>query len=166
MLVITYAKLLVKTIRAQLGEIGMVVNYQAIEFGTLVDELLGQQYDAIIIGWNLGLPFTPDMKWNFGVAADRPGAGFNTGSYYNAEFEDLLDLANSLPAAEDGSYAACDPDARDLLYAEAQKIVWEEQPYAFLFATNVMNAAQGNVAGWDPLPYNVDWNIDAWSVQD
>lgn len=155
-----------ETIRAQLGEIGIVVNFQAIEFGTLVDELLGQTFDAIIIGWNLGLPFTPDMKWNFGVAADRPGAGFNTGSYANVEFEELLDLANSLPAAEDGSYAACDPDARDILYAQAQQIVWEEQPYAFLFATNVMRAAQANVAGWDPLPYNYDWNIDSWSVED
>ena len=155
-----------ETIRAQLAEIGITVDFQAIEFGTLVDELLGQSFDAIIIGWNLGLPFTPDMKWNFGVAADRPGAGFNTGSYYNQEFEDLLDLANSLPAAEDGSYAACDPDQRDLLYAEAQKIVWEEQPYAFLYAGNVMAAAQANVEGWDPLPYFANWNAEAWTVGD
>ncbi|MDQ7025434.1 MAG: ABC transporter substrate-binding protein [Anaerolineae bacterium] len=153
-----------ETIRAQLAEVGIVVNYQAIEFGTLVSELLGQQYDAIIIGWNLGLPFTPDMKWNLGVAADRPGAGFNTGSFYNEEFENVLDMANALPAADDGSYGACDPDQRDQLYARAQQIAWEEQPYLFLFATNVMQAAQGNIDGWDPVPYNVDWNIDAWSV--
>jgi peptide/nickel transport system substrate-binding protein len=155
-----------ETIRAQLGEIGITVNYQAIEFGTLLDEILSQEYDAIIISWNLAIPFTPDMKWNLGVAADRPGAGFNTGSYYNAEFERLLDMANALEAADDGSYAACDPDQRDQLYAEAQKIVWEEQPYLFLFATNVMAAAQGNISGWDPVPYEANWNIDAWSVSD
>jgi peptide/nickel transport system substrate-binding protein len=155
-----------ETIRAQLAEVGITVNFQAIEFGTLVDEFLGQEYDAIIIGWNLGLPFTPDMKWNFGAAVDAPGSGFNTSSYSNEEFENVLDMANALPAAEDGSYAACDPDQRDLLYAEAQQMVWEDQPYLFLFATNVMVAAQANVSGWDPLPYNTDWNIDAWSVQD
>ena len=155
-----------ETVKAQLEEIGIMVDYQAIEFGTLVDTILSQQYDAIILGWNLGLPFTPDMKWNLGIAADRPGAGFNTGSYYNEEFEDVLDMANALPAAEDGSYAACDPDQRDQLYARAQQIVWEEQPYMFLYASNVMVAAQAELEGWDPLPYNVDWNIDAWSVGD
>lgn len=155
-----------ETVKAQLAEIGITVNYQAIEFGTLVDTILSQQYDAIILGWNLGLPFTPDMKWNLGIAADRPGAGFNTGSYYNQEFEDVLDMANALPAAEDGSYGACDPDQRDQLYARAQQIVWEEQPYMFLYASNVMVAAQAELEGWDPVPYNVDWNIDAWSVED
>jgi peptide/nickel transport system substrate-binding protein len=153
-----------ETIKSQLAEIGITVNYQAIEFGTLVDTILSQQYDAIILGWNLGLPFTPDMKWNLGVAADRPEAGFNTGSYFNQEFEDLLDMANALPAAEDGSYPACDPQERDNLYAQAQKLVWEDQPYLFLYAANTMFAAQGDLAGWDPVPYNVDWNIDAWSV--
>ena len=76
-----------ETIRAQLAEIGIVVNYQAIEFGTLVDELTSQEFDAIIIGWSLGLPFSPGAKGLFGVGADIPGSGFNFTSYQNADYE-------------------------------------------------------------------------------
>ena len=149
-----------ETIRAQLSQLGIVVNFQAIEFGTLVDELLSQEFDAIIIGWNLALPFNPGggLQSFFGVGNDRPGAGFNFVSYQNTELDELVQEADTLPG--------CDPDARDTLYAEGQKIVWEDLPYLWLYAGNVMVASQGNVEGWDPLPYNPDWNIDAWSVSD
>ncbi len=156
-----------ETIRAQLAEVGITVNFQAIEFGTLVDELLGQQFDAIIIGWSLGLPFSPGggLKAFYGVGNDIPGGGFNTGSVQLPEMDALVDQADSLPAAEDGSYEACDPDTRDQLYAEAQAIIWEHQPYLFLYAGNVMVAAQPGVGNFDPLPYNPTWNEDAWTVE-
>lgn len=156
-----------ETIKSQLAEVGIFVDFQAIEFGTLVDELLGQQFDAIIIGWSLGLPFYPGggLSAFFGVGNDRPGAGFNTGSIQVPELDELVELADSLPAAEDGSYEACDPAQRDVLYAQAQQIVWEQQPYLFLYAGNVMVATQANVANYDPLPYNTQWNLDAWTVE-
>lgn len=149
-----------ETIRAQLEDVGITVNYQAIEFGTLVDELLGQQFDALIIGWSLGLPFSPGggLKAFYGIGNDRPGSGFNYVSYQNEEFDQLVDEADTLEG--------CDPEQRDQLYAEAQAFIWEEQPYLWLYAGNVLTAAQPEVQNWDPLPYNAAWNIDAWSVND
>lgn len=157
-----------ETLREQFAEIGVVVNFQAIEFGTLVDELLGQQFDAIIIGWSLGLPFTPSggILAFFGVGNDIPGGGFNTGSIQNPELDALMQAADALPAAEDGSYGACDPAERDRLYAEGQALVYEIQPYLFLYAGNVMGAAQGDLGNWDPLPYNQLWNIEAFVAAD
>jgi len=155
-----------ETIRAQLAEVGITVNYQAIEFGTLVDELVGQQFDAIIIGWNMGLPFAAgdSMRPLFFSAADIPTAGFGFSSYQNPEFEALVNQADTLPAAEDGSYGACDEAARNELYAEAMRMLYDNPPMLWLFAGNVMAAAQGSVENFDPLPYNVGWNIDAWTV--
>jgi peptide/nickel transport system substrate-binding protein len=157
-----------ETIRAQLTEVGFVVNFQAIEFGTLVDELLGQEFDALIIGWSLGAPFLPGgtLKSFYGTAADLPGSGFNYVSFQNEEFDDLVERADGLPAAEDGSYEACDPAQRDLLYAEAQQILWEEQPYLWLYTGNTMVAAQNNVQNFDPFPNATRWNLDAWYIAD
>ena len=157
-----------ETIRAQLTEVGFVVNFQAIEFGTLVDELLGQEFDALIIGWSLGAPFLPGgtLKSFYGTAADLPGSGFNYVSFQNEEFDDLVERADGLPAAEDGSYGACDPAQRDLLYAEAQQILWEEQPYLWLYTGNTMVAAQNNVQNFDPFPNFTRWNLDAWYIAD
>lgn len=155
-----------ETIRAQLQNVGVRVNFQAIEFGTLIDTFLTQQFDTIIIGWNLALPFNAgsSIRNLFGIGADVPGAGFNFMSYQNEAMEELLVRADTLPAAEDGSYPACDETARNELYAEAMRMLYEDQPYMWLFAGNTMIAAQGNLENFDPLPYNASWNIDAWTV--
>jgi peptide/nickel transport system substrate-binding protein len=157
-----------ETIRLQLQNVGIRVNYQAIEFGTLIDSLLSQQIDAIIIGWNLALPFNPgnSIRDLFGIGADAPGAGFNFMSYQNPEMERLLIDADTLPAAEDGSYPACDETTRNVMYAEAMRMLYEDQPYLWLFAGNTMIAAQGSLENFDPIPYNASWNIDAWTVSD
>lgn len=145
-----------ETIKTQFAEIGVTVNFSAIEFGTLLDEFTGQTFDAVIIGWNLGLPFDPDGSFAFGSGADIPGSGFNAGSYYSENLEDLWGQAVSVPG--------CAQEDRIELYREAMKIIYDEQPYLFLFATNVMQVSQPGVTNWDPLPYNVAWNLDAWSV--
>ncbi|GAB1420730.1 peptide-binding protein [Anaerolineales bacterium] len=144
------------TIKSQLAELGVDVQFQAIDFGTLVDELVGQQFDAIIIGWNLGLPFDPDGSGFFGAADDVPGSGFAMTSYQNPELEALWTQAVSYPG--------CDREARMPLYQEAMKILYEDQPYMWLFYGNVMVAAQPNVENFDPLPYAAAWNMDAWTI--
>jgi len=155
-----------ETIRAQLAELGVTVNFQAIEFGTLVGELTGQQFDAIIIGWSLGLPFDPSSIRNvfFGSGADLPGSGFNMTSYQNPEMEAQLKLADTLPAAEDGSYGACDQATRAAIYVDALEQLAEDLPYIWLYQGNVMVAAQPNLENWDPYPVFFNWNEDAWSV--
>jgi peptide/nickel transport system substrate-binding protein len=156
-----------ESIRAQLAEVGITVNFQAIDFSALLDEFDGQQFDAIMIGWSLGLPFTPgdSIQALFYSGADIPGSGLNLASYQNPEMEELVNAANTLPAAEDGSYAACDETVRNEMYAEAMRMMYDNPPYLWLFAANVMVAAQGSVEGWDPLPYNAAWNITSWSTE-
>jgi peptide/nickel transport system substrate-binding protein len=148
-----------ETIRAQLAEVGFVVNFQAIEFATMLDEMDAQTFDSLIIGWRLALPFTPgDTMLAFhGIGQDIVGSGFNANSYANEEFDAMIQAADSLPG--------CNQDERDQMYAEAQKIISEDLPYVWLFAYNTMIAAQGNIVGWDPLPYNATWNLDSWSVE-
>lgn len=145
-----------QTIREQLGQIGITVEYEAIDFGALVDLLLSQTHDAIIIGWSLGLPFDPDGRWAFSAESDIPGAGFAFTSYNNEELNDLWQEATTVPG--------CDPEARVELYQQAMQILYEDQPYLWLVINNVMAAAQPNVENWDPLPAANLWNMDAWSV--
>ena len=59
----------------QLGEIGIIVEYEAIDFGTLLGEIYGQTFDAIIVGAGSGLE--PDGSLNawYGPAADNPTPG-------------------------------------------------------------------------------------------
>jgi len=156
-----------ETIRLQLAEVGVQVNYQAIEFSTLITEFRAQQFDAVVLGWTgLYIPFTPgsEILNIFGSGGDTPGGGFNGMSYQNQEMEALLRQADSLPAAEDGSYPACDRAARDEMYNEALRMLYNNPPYVWLFSNNIMLAAQGTVENWDPVPFSPRENIDAWVV--
>jgi peptide/nickel transport system substrate-binding protein len=145
-----------ETIKEQLSQIGITVDFQAIEFGTLLERMDAQDFDAIIIGWSLGLPFDSEARQIFGIGADIVGSGFNAGSYHNEELDQTWADAVSVPG--------CDTEARADLYKKAMQILYDEQPYMFLFSTVVMVAAQPNVENWDPLPYNAGWNLDAWAV--
>jgi len=163
----TLREAVAETIRQDLAAIGIAVNVEAVSFVPLVDVMLSQQFDAVLLGWSLSTPFRPGDSLNtfYSSTNDLPGTGLNVGSVQIAELDALIEQANSLPAAPDGSYPACDPATREQRYAEAQKILWEQQPYLFLFAGNTMIAAQPNLRNFDPLPYAPDWNMDAWVIE-
>jgi peptide/nickel transport system substrate-binding protein len=149
-----------ETVRAQLTDLGMVVNFQAIDFGTLLDEIFGQAYDAVVVGGTMGLPHDvgdANRAW-FTSGADIVGGGLNVMSYQNPDFDRLLEEADTLPG--------CDPDGRDALYAEAMAQWANDIPWIPLFHSNVMFAAQSNVENFDPLAYSERWNIDSWVITD
>ena len=144
-------------IQSQLADLGITVDFQAIDFNILVQDLLGQEFDAIIIGWSLGLPDNPDSGRNFYAASnDVPGAGFNFVSYSNPDLEQLYKDGRQSPG--------CDLATRKDIYVQANTIVRNDLPYLFLFSQNTQYAVRAEVQGFDPYPSFLYWNVDAWSV--
>jgi peptide/nickel transport system substrate-binding protein len=141
-------------VQDQLSNIGVQANFQPIDFNVVVEQIVGQTYDAVILGWSNSFPDDPDVSFAFAPQNDVAGAGFNFVSYNNPEVTDLLNQANNLPG--------CDPEERAALYQQAQAILAEEQPYMFLFAATTQVIAQPNLEGFAPLPNQTRWNIDTW----
>jgi ABC-type transport system substrate-binding protein len=50
------------------------------------------------------------------------------------------------------------------IYRQVNRILYNDQPYLYLYAGNVMYAAQANVENFDPYANFPVWNIDAWDV--
>lgn len=142
-------------IQDQLGQIGIQVNFEAIDFGALVEELLAQEFDAIIIGFTNIEP-DADGRNVFDPTSDTVGGGFNFVSYNNPEVTRLYQEAMSLPG--------CDADERAALTFQAQAIVAEELPWLPLFAPMAMRAASNDVENWAPLPEYEFWNFSALSL--
>lgn len=147
-------------IQDQLFELGIDVDFQAIDFNTLIDQVFSsQEFDAYILGWQNGFPIDPDTTI-FSPGEDNPAnSGNNSVSYNNPEINRLFNEANS--AAETNN---CDPQARAEKYYEIQRILQEDQPYLWLFAPNQMYAATGNVEGFDPQPNLPYWDIQTWDI--
>lgn len=144
-------------IQDQLRQIGIQVDYQAIDWNTLLEINDSQEYDAVIMGWRAGYPDDPiaSISQVFGPGADVVGACSNCGSYYNQEVLDLLDQANTVEGC-------ATEDMAPYLW-QVQEIMQDEVPYVWLFAQNGMYAVR-DTEGFSPYPAQMYWNVDAWAV--
>lgn len=143
-------------IQDQLADVGVQVDFQTIDFNTLLDIMDSQTFDSVILGWRNSYPDDPDATQLFTPAGDVIPGGSNNTSYNNPEFVELNNQAKNVPG--------CAPEERAPLYAQMQAIFQQDLPYLPLFATNGMYAAGANVEGFDPRPSNLLWNVDEWSV--
>ncbi len=147
-------------VQDQLSQIGVNVDFQAIDFNVAIDQMLSQTFDAVILGWSFSFPDNPDDPTaNFAPANDIVGSGYNFTSYNNPEVTDLLDQARDLPG--------CNPEERAQLYYQVQEKLFEDQPWVWFFQPNVMWAAQADLQNWSPFPGHpnqIRWNLDAMSI--
>lgn len=140
----------------QLASLGVQVDFQTIDFNTLLDIMDSQTFDAIILGWRNSFPDDPDATQLFTPGSDIPGSGSNFTSYNNPEFTQLNTAAKNVPG--------CANEDRAPLYVQMQEIFQQDLPYIPLFAQNGMYTASAAVDGFDPLPSQPLWNVDSWTV--
>ena len=140
-------------VQDQLNSLGFDITFEAIDFGTLVGQLLGQTFDMVIIGWTgLGTDPNDDSFWH--SKFDTPESGFNFVSYQNPEIDRLLEEGITVPG--------CAPEDRAPVYAEIQQIIHDDIPY--LFVTGSVGNT-GYTKGWgniDPGEWSFSWNIHTW----
>ncbi len=128
-------------IQDQLGQIGIAVDFQTQEFGALVQFLLGQDFDAIMIGFT-NLDQDTDARNVFTPVGDLVGGGFNFVSYRNDRVTELYDEALALPG--------CSFEGRQALYHEISQILHDDLPWWWLFAPFSMYAEANSVQNWMP----------------
>ncbi len=143
-------------IQDQLGQVGMEVNFQPVDFSTMLQLLDGQAYDAVIVGWAFGPYADPDLSWIFLPDADVPGYGFNSMSYNNPEVTELMKTALALPG--------CVAAKRAPYYHRIQEIMQNDMPYLWLYTIKQMMAASPRLHGFAPRYGNALAGADSWWV--
>jgi peptide/nickel transport system substrate-binding protein len=143
-------------VQDQLQQIGINVDFQAIDFGTMLDQMDAQTYDMAIAGWTgIGSDPNDDLLWS--SEYDVVGSGFNATSYQNPRVEELLVEGYSVPG--------CAPEDRAPVYKEIQQIIHDDVPYIFLsgrVANDFYNKDWTNI---NPGTWNFKWNIHNWYKQ-
>jgi peptide/nickel transport system substrate-binding protein len=140
----------------QLGQIGINVDFQAIDFGTMLEQMDAQTYDMYIIAWT-GLGSDPNDESFWSSNFDVVGSGFNNTSFQNERVEELLVQGYSVPG--------CAPADRAPYYHEIQEIIHEELPYIFLRGRVSNDFYNKDWANVDPGEWNFKWNMDTWYKQ-
>jgi peptide/nickel transport system substrate-binding protein len=142
----------------QWSDLGVDLTFSPIDFNVLVETILSQNFDAVLLFWGLGFPSDPNgAVVTFSNTNDVVDSGFNMVSYYNAEFEALMDEANTVPG--------CDETIRTELYSQAFTILFDESPW--FWATSIITVvAQPWVQNYDPRHAAFRfWNEDGFVIQ-
>jgi peptide/nickel transport system substrate-binding protein len=141
-----------RVIAQQLQAVGFEVSISESSLSSIRE----QRFDLYLGAWGEAYPVSAGHSSLFDPAGDRVGQGNNISSYNNSELTALLDEARTLPG--------CDVAQRAALYADAQRILQEDQPYAWLFTYEALYAASDGIEGFAPQPQFPFWNVQEWIV--
>jgi peptide/nickel transport system substrate-binding protein len=150
---LTYAEQQYKTIGVKITPKVESLDTLAPKLATGADEI-----EAVLVGWGLGPD--PDMYsvWHSASVARSTQPGSNYVGFGNRDLDALI---------ERGRGGNCARDVRRDVYAQANRLLNEEQPYNFGFSQNRILFADRRIQGIDPGTYSPTgtWNIEKWWIK-
>lgn len=112
-----------ESIRSMLLDVGVDAKLEGLDIADLIKTFDDKDFDAIYFGWALGVPpEDPKQIWH-SKGAEEKGSS-NAIGFQNKEIDEIID---TLVYEEDS-------EKRTELYHRFNRIIYEEQPYTFLFS--------------------------------
>ena len=118
----TVAKAVCEYVATALKDVGIICNPKGVDIADLSAEFDDKSFDAITLGWALGAPpENPRQLW-YSSGAKEKGSS-NAVGFANAEADKIIN-------ALDFEF---NKEKRIALYHQFNRIIFEEQPYTFLY---------------------------------
>ncbi len=134
-------------IQAQLKEVGLDVRLEQLEGMVLIEQMGNGDFQAALNGWSAGLYVDPRSVWHSGDEYV-----YNFGSYSNPEVDRLI-------AAGEGE---TDPEAANAIWHELQALIYEDQPYTFLYWVNNPMAVHRRFEGVQSNLLTPFYRLEQW----
>ena len=126
-------------LKENLDSIGIVCNVRSMEYTVLQDRSRKHKFHAMFAGWGTGTdPDTSDNIW----ATKAIDQGRNYVQYSNKEVDDLFEQGKR----------ELDPEKRKEIYGKIHEILWEDQPYTWLFFRNAYFGFSKKLRGYYVSP--------------
>lgn len=126
-------KQLGQMLQSMLGQIGIQVEIEMVEFGTLLQQMRAHDFQAIRLGWSGRIdPDGNAYSWF------TSNGSLNEMGYSNPKVDKLLSEARTIN----------DREKRKELYAEVARILQEDVPYVFLYHPKDYKAMKSYVKGY------------------
>ncbi len=138
-------------VQEDLRRIGVKVTPRLLEWTVFVDRITRKKdFQAAVSAWVSAIKVDLTTIWHSKSIKDK----YNLGHYANATVDSLIDRAR----------VEMDRDKAAVLWSQAQQIIIDDAPYAFLFVTDEVTAADKRVRNIHPTTYSWDYNLDRWWV--
>ena len=124
-------------IQEMLKAVGITMDIELVEFGTMLEQLGTGDYEAARLGWSGRVD--PDGNSYGRIDTDGPN---NYSKYSNPTVDELLVKAR----------VESDQATRAEYYREVADILWEEVPYVYLYHPKDYKVMKNNVKGFKHVP--------------
>jgi peptide/nickel transport system substrate-binding protein len=145
-------KKLAEIIQQRLGDVGVKVDIQVIEWAAFIKEYVKpRRFDAVILG--LGTGVDPDQYAVWHSSQTGPDQMNRTG-YSNPEVDHLLEIGR----------ATCDRQERVKYYHRIQAILAEDLPMLFLYFKEELPVVSSRFHGIKVAPAGIMYDFTKWYV--
>jgi peptide/nickel transport system substrate-binding protein len=135
-------------------EVGVKVVLEQIESNTFFKNLRKREFQAALAGWEAALFVDPTPMWKSDASGDKQE--FNFTNYHNNKVDELI--AKGLSEA--------DPSEANPMWKELQAIVYEDQPYLFLWWRDELIGVHERFENTSINVLSRLDNLHKWSVPD
>lgn len=120
---------------------GIDASFRAIDWSILLEKVKSFDYDAVVLGWTNSGTIPPDL-FQIWHSSQAVAGGSNHISFKNAEVDGLLEAYR----------VEFDAAKRKVLYDRVQEILYDEQPYTWVYAPKSLTAYDRRFHGvtWYP----------------
>lgn len=134
-------------IQSQLKKVGLDVRLEQLEGMVLFEQMGDKDFQAALGGWAVGLFVDPRSFWHSGDEYV-----FNFCSYSNPEVDRLIVLGEG----------AVDPEAANAVWHEMQELIYQDQPYTFLYWVNNLMAIHQRFEGVEANLLTPLYQLEKW----
>ncbi len=146
-----FTERMVTILKEDLDRLGITMNIERMEWAAFLERIEKRKYDVTSLGWSMGFEDDPYQLWHSSQSKVERGSNFV--SFENLDADKYIENART----------EFDVTKRNNLYKKFQEIVYDENPYTFLFSNYSLVAVSkrfGNVkihkTGVDPLEWTVE----------
>jgi peptide/nickel transport system substrate-binding protein len=139
-------------IQRRLKDIGIRVRIKVVEWSVFLDQFINKKnFEAVLLGWSVARE--PDIYDIWHSSRTKEGE-FNFIGFRNEEVDRLLLEGRRI----------FDQQQRTRIYNRIHAIIYEEQPYMFLFTSESLSILHTRFRGINPAPAGIGYNFIDWWV--
>ena len=139
-------------IQSHLREVMIAVDIELVEQGTLLQQMMDRQFDAVLAGFSVPLQLQLDELWG----SDLSKYPFNVTGFRNSRVDQILSLTRNLTDELGGS----------ALWKEFQVILHQQQPCTFLWWKNAVVGVSKRVQSTHIGVLGITHRAWEWNVAD
>jgi len=139
-------------LKENLKRVGIEMIIRQLEWATFLNRIDNREFDAVILGWSMGIESDPYQLWHSSLANEKNSSNFV--SFANKEADKIIEQARE----------EFDKEKRNALYRKFHRIIYDEQPYTFLFCPKALGAVHKRFQNVKTYKIRPGYDITEWWV--